>query len=102
MKKCPICYQPFTRTMIVRRKASQSATDLLDEHLTDGKWVIRCPHCKSRLRKKKSIWFILALIPFLISYGIYVFNNQYEFLMILSIVIFIVVYIKIPYVPYDI
>ena len=102
MKKCPICNQKFTRTMILRRKMSQSATDLLGEHLTDGKGIIRCPHCKSRLRKKISVWFMLALVPFLISAGVYIFSHQYEFLIILSVVLFIVVYINLPYVPYDV
>ena len=101
MKKCPICNQSFTITMILRRKFSQSATDLLGEHIADGKGVIRCPHCKSRLRKKISIWFFFALIPFLISVGIYFFCHQYEFLMILSAVLFVAVYINLPYAPYD-
>ena len=101
MKKCPVCNQHFTRSMILRRKYSQSATNLFGEFLTDGKGVMRCPHCKSRLRKKMSVWFLLALIPFIISYGIYVSCHRYEFLMTLSVVIFMIVYISLPYVPYD-
>lgn len=101
MKKCPVCNQKFTRTMILSKKMSKSVTDLWGEHLTDGKWIIRCPHCGSRLRKKISVWFILALTPFLISAGVYIASHQYEFLVILSVVLFMVVYINLPYVPYD-
>lgn len=101
MKKCPICNQSFTITMLLRRKFSQSATELLSENIADGKGVIRCPHCKSRLRKKFSICFFLALIPFLVSVGIYIFSHQYDFLIILSIILFIAVYINLPYAPYD-
>ena len=101
MKKCPVCHQTFTKTMILNRKASQSTSDLLGEHLTDGKGVIRCPHCKARLRKKFSIWFILALMPFFISAILCSFNRQYTFLMIPSITFFMIFYVKLPYVPYD-
>lgn len=101
MKKCPRCNQPFTKTMILRRKFSLSATDLLGEYMADGKGVVRCPHCKSRLRKKLSIWFVLAMIPFLFSVGLYTVHHQYWFLMILAIVLFMIVYINLPYVPYD-
>ena len=101
MKKCPICKQSFTQTAILRRKFSQSTTNLLKEHIMDGKGVIRCPNCKARLRKKISIWFILAIIPFLFSVGLYTVEHQYEFLIILSIVFFMIVYISLPYVPYD-
>ena len=101
MKKCPICNQKFTRTMILRRKFSQSTTDFLGENLEDGKNIIRCPHCKSRLRKKKSIWFIISLIPFVLSTGIYVITHQYEFLIILSVVLLAIIYINLPYTPYD-
>ena len=101
MKKCPVCNQPFTRTMILRRKFSQSTVDFWGEHLEDGKNVIRCPHCKSRLRKKKSIWFIISLIPFVLSTGIYAITHQYEFLIILSVVFFAIIYINLPYSPYD-
>ena len=101
MKKCPICNQKFTKTMILRRKFSQSTTDFWGEHLEDGKNIIRCPHCKSRLIKKKSIWFIISLIPFVLSTGIYVITHQYEFLIILSVVFFTIIYINLPYSPYD-
>ena len=101
MKKCPVCNQSFTRTAILRRKFSQSTTDLLGEHMMDGKGVIRCPNCKARLRKKISIWFILAIIPFLFSVGLYTVEQQYGFLIILSVVFFMIVYINLPYAPYD-
>ena len=59
MKKCPVCNQTFTWRMLLHRKFSQSFPNLLGEHLTDGKGVIRCPHCGSRLRKKISFIFFL-------------------------------------------
>lgn len=101
MKKCPVCNQRFTMAMLMRRRFSQSATKLMGEYFADGKGVIRCPHCESRLRKKISISFLLALIPFLISVGIYIFTRQYDYLMYISIMLFLVVYINLPYVPYD-
>lgn len=101
MKKCPVCHQAFTRNMIFHKKVSQSISTLLGEHLTDGKGVIRCPHCGVRLRKKRSIWFIPALIPFLISTVWYSINHQYSFLVILSIAFFMLFYGNLPYVPYD-
>ena len=100
MKKCPICNKRITITMILHRKSFQSTTDLFKEHFEDGKGGIRCPHCNSRLRKKKSVWFLLALIPFLISCIVYAFTHQYEVFLILSVIFFIIVYISLPYVPY--
>ena len=101
MKKCPVCNQTFTWRMLLHRKFSQSFPNLLGEHLTDGKGVIRCPHCGSRLRKKISFIFFLALTPFLISAGVYMVSHQYSFLMILSVAFFLFIYINLPYVPYD-
>lgn len=101
MKKCPVCHQTFTNMMILRKNLSKTMPKLLKEQFTDGKDVIRCPHCGARLRKKVSIWFIPALIPFLISAVLTSVNRQYSFLMILSIVFFMFFYISLPYVPYD-
>ena len=101
MKKCPVCHQTFTSTMILRKKASQSVGDLLGEHLSDGKGGLRCPHCKSRLRKKISVWFIPALMPYLISAILCSVDRQYAFFMIPSILLFMIFYVNLPYVPYD-
>ena len=101
MKKCPVCHQTITGTMILRRKVAQSMPDLLGEHFTDGKGVIRCPHCKSRLRKKISVWFIPAMIPFVVSVWLYTVNPSLKYTMIISIVFFMLFYISLPYVPYD-
>ena len=73
----------------------------LGESLTDGKGVIRCPHCRSRLRKKVSIWFIPAMIPYIIAAVMTSINHKYAFLMMPSIVFFLIFYINFPYVPYD-
>ena len=43
----------------------------------------------------------IVIIPFLFSVGLYTIEHQYEFLIILSIVFFMIVYINLPYVPYD-
>ena len=101
MKKCPICNHRLTTTMLLHRKFSQHPKDLLEEHLSDGKGIIRCPNCKSKLRKKISFWYILAIIPFLFSVVLYTVTHQYELFIILSIVLFMIVYINLPYAPYD-
>ena len=101
MKKCPVCHQRFTQYMLLKKKLSKSSSTLLGEYLTDGKNVIRCPHCEARLRKKISVWFILALLPFFISAVLTALNHSWSFLMILSIVFFMLFYINLPYVPYD-
>ena len=101
MKKCPICQKSFTRSMILKKSLFQPTSKLLGDHLTDGRGVIRCPHCATRLRKKISIWFIPTLVPFLISAIWYSINRQYAFLMVLSIILFVIFYVNLPYVPYD-
>ncbi len=101
MKKCPVCQKTFTRSMIFKKNVIKSPHELLWKKLTDGKGVIRCPHCAARLRKKISIWFIPALIPFLISSIWYSINRQNDFLMILFAVFFMIFYVNLPYVPYD-
>ena len=101
MKKCPVCHQTFTNMVILRKNLSKSMPKLLKEQFTDGKNVIRFPHCGVRLRKKVSIWFIPAFLPFLISAWLTTVNRQYSFLMIPSIVIFMIFYVNLPYVPYD-
>ena len=100
MKKCPVCSKKFTRAMMANRRKSQSTKDLILECMVDGKHIVRCPHCESRLRKN-SIGFFIALIPFIVSTAIYTLNHQYAFLIYLSVVIFMIVYLNLPYVPYD-
>ena len=101
MRKCPVCHQFFNQRMLLQKSLSKPATDLFGDHLTDGKGVIRCPHCGARLRKKISVWFIPALVPFLVSSVLYSTNHSLWFLMVLSIVFFLIFYINLPYVPYD-
>lgn len=96
MKKCPICNKKITRAMLIERKKSLSPKDALLERIFDGKNVIRCPHCKSRLRKI-SIGFFVALLPFIISTIVYTLTHKYAFLIYLSVAIFIIVYINLPY-----
>ena len=100
MKKCPVCSKKFTRAMMASRRKSQSTKDLILERMVDGKHIVRCPHCESRLRKN-FIGFFIALIPFIVSTVIYALNHRYAFLIYLSIVIFMIVYINLPYTPYD-
>ena len=100
MKNCPVCNKKFTRAMMASRRTSKPIKVML-EHMSDGRGVVRCPHCQSRLRKKISIWFFIALIPFIVSTAIYTLNHQYAFLIYLSVAIFMIVYINLPYVPYD-
>ena len=100
-KKCPVCQKSFNRRMLLKKNAEKSSHVLLEEHLTDGKGVIRCPHCAARLRKKISICFIPALIPFIISSILYSINRQNAVFVILSAVIFMVFYVNLPYIPYD-
>ena len=101
MRKCPVCRQSFNQLMLLKKKLSKPTSDLLEEHLIDGKGVIRCPHCGTRLRKKKSVWFVPMLLPFLVSAVMYSTNHSLWFLMVLSIVFFMIFYINLPYVPYD-
>ena len=101
MKKCPVCQQSFTGSMHLKKTVSKGICKLFEEFFTDGKGVVRCPHCEARLRKKISIWFIPALVPFIISAILCSINRQYSFLMLLSIVFFMIFYICLPYVPYD-
>jgi len=86
----------------LKKSLSKPAADLLGERLMDGKGIIRCPHCGARLRKKISVWFIPALLPFLVSAVLYSIHHSdsLRYLMILSIVFFLVFYINLPYVPY--
>ena len=93
VRKCPVCHQSFNRRMLLHKSLSKPMSGLLGEHLTDGKGVIRCPHCKARLRKKMSVWFIPALLPFLVSAVLYSTNHSLWFLMVLSIVLFMLFYI---------
>lgn len=101
MKKCPVCHQTFTQGMLLKKSISKSFSKRLSEQFTDGKGVIRCPHCNARLRKKISVWFIPALMPFFVSAVLYPINSFFEPLMYLSIVFFMLFYINLPYVPYD-
>lgn len=101
MKKCPVCHQTFTNMVILRKNLSKSMPKLLKEQFTDGKNVIRCPHCEARLRKKISIWFIPSLLPFFASAWLTSVNRQYSFLMLPSIVFSMIFYMSLPYVPYD-
>jgi len=101
MKKCPVCHKTFTRSMVLQNNLSKSVSKLTSEHLMDGKGVIRCPHCSARLRKKISIWFIPALIPFVISVWWYSINHQYPIFIAIAIAIFVIFYSNLPYVPYD-
>ncbi len=101
MKKCPICQQTFTQYQLLKKSCLKSVGKLLETHFMDGKGVIRCPHCNARLIKKRSFWFIVALIPFCVSAVWYSITHQYDFLMYLSIVLFMIIYASLPYVPYD-
>ena len=101
MKRCPVCHQPFTSRMLTKKALSKRPSQRLGEYVTDGRGVIRCPHCSSRLRKKISSRFILALIPYILSALLYMNTHRYGFLMYLSIAFFIIFYINLPYVPYD-
>ena len=101
MKKCPICHQSFTKRMLLQKSLSKPMNELLGKKFTDGKGVIRCPHCGARLRKKISVWFIPALLPFIVSAVLGSVNRSLSFLMIPSIVLFMLFYVNLPYVPYD-
>ena len=101
MKKCPVCQQFFTQNQLWKQSCSRSPGEFLKTKLMDGKHVIRCPHCKARLRKKVSFWFIIALIPFCASAIWYSITQQYAFLMYFSIALFMIVYVNLPYVSYD-
>ena len=101
MKKCPLCHQSFTSRMLTKKALSKRPSKLLGEYVTDGRGVIRCPHCSTRLRKKISIWFIPALMPYILSAIWYITTGRYAFLMYLSIAFFMVFYVNLPYVPYD-
>lgn len=101
MKQCPVCHQAFTRSMLAKKALSKPVVKRLGENLTDGKYVTRCPHCNARLRKKFSVWFIPALIPYIVSVVLYYYNRSLAFLMYLSIAFFVIFYANLPYVPYD-
>lgn len=101
MKKCPVCHQSFTSRMLIKKALSKRPAKLLGEYVTDGKGVIRCPHCSARLRTKISVWFLPALMPYILSTIWYIITGRYAFLMYLSIAFFMVFYVNLPYVPYD-
>jgi len=101
VKKCPVCHQSFSQYTLLKKKLAKPMSDLLGEHLTDGKGVIRCPYCGSRLRKKISVWFFPMLLPFFASAVLYATNHSLWFFMPLCIVFFMLFYINLPYVSYD-
>ena len=101
MKKCPVCHQPITEYQLLKQSFSRTPGELVKTKLMDGKGVIRCPHCKARLRKKLSAWYLVAMLPFIAAALWYSTTGQHAFLIYLSIIPFIIVYANLPYVSYD-
>ena len=101
MKKCPVCQQFFTSAQLLRQSFSRTPGEFVKTKLMDGKHVIRCPHCKARLRKKLSVWYLVAMVPFIAAALWYSKTGQYAFLIYLSIIPPVLVYAMLPYTPYN-
>jgi hypothetical protein len=101
MKKCPVCQQFFTSAQLLRQSFSRTPGEFVKTKLMDGKHVIRCPHCKARLRKKLSVWYLVAMVPFIAAALWYSNTGQYAFLIYLSIIPPVLVYAMLPYTPYN-
>ena len=67
--------------MLVTTQTSSEVSDMLNLYYTEK--MLGLQEVKV---KNISIWFILAIIPFLFSVGLYTVEQQYGFLIILSIV----------------
>ena len=96
MKKCPVCNKTFNQKDTVKNFHSVSA-----ERRILNKRLIFCPHCVRALRKKKTILYLVTLIPFVISCLLVYVNKLFIILAFICIIIHYIFYRNLPYEPYD-